>query len=36
VIYRKKIKDVVWNERNWRWETSGLGCMRQLEQAVGK
>jgi hypothetical protein len=36
VIYRKKIKDVVWNERNWRWETSGLGCMRKLEQAVGK
>ena len=31
VIYHKKIKDVVWNERNWRWETSGLGSMRKLE-----
>lgn len=30
MIYRKKIKDVVWNERNWRWETSGLGSMRKL------
>ena len=34
VIYRKKLKDVVWNERNWRWETSGLGSMRKLEQAI--
>ena len=25
LIYRKKVKDVVWNERNWRWETTGLG-----------
>ena len=31
VVYRKKLKDVVWNERNWRWETSGLGLMRKLE-----
>lgn len=30
VIYHKKIKDVVWNERNWRWETNGLGSMRKL------
>ena len=30
VIYHKKVKDVVWNERNWRWETSGLGSMRKL------
>jgi hypothetical protein len=29
VIYNKKIKEVVWNERNWRWETSGLGSMRR-------
>jgi hypothetical protein len=35
VIYRKKVKDVRWNERNWRWETSGLGMMRKLEQAMG-
>ena len=31
VVYRKPLKDVVWNERNWRWETSGLGSMRKLE-----
>jgi len=36
VVYRKKVTDVVWNERNWRWETSGLGFMRKLEQAMGK
>lgn len=30
VIYHKKIKDVVWNERNWRWETNELGSMRKL------
>jgi len=36
VIYRKPIKDVKWNERNWRWETTGLGMMRKLEQAMGK
>jgi hypothetical protein len=30
VIYHKKIKDVVWNEPNWRWETNGLGSMRKL------
>jgi hypothetical protein len=30
VIYRKPVKDVQWNERNWRWETSGLGMMREL------
>jgi hypothetical protein len=36
VIYHKKLKDVQWNERNWRWETSGLGFMRKLEQALEK
>jgi hypothetical protein len=36
VIYHKKVKDVLWNERNWRWETSGLGFMRKLEQALGR
>lgn len=30
VIYHKKVKDVQWSERNWRWETSGLGIMRKL------
>jgi hypothetical protein len=30
VIYRKPVKDVQWNERNWRWETTGLGMMRKL------
>jgi len=34
VIYHKKLKDVQWNERNWRWETSGTGSMRMLEQAM--
>ncbi len=29
-IYHKKVKDVVWSERNWRWETSGLGSMRKI------
>ena len=36
VIYHKKLKDITWNERNWRWETSGLGFMRRLEQAMGR
>jgi hypothetical protein len=36
VTYHKKVKDVVWNERNWRWETSGLGSMRKLEQMMEK
>jgi hypothetical protein len=31
VIYHKKIKDVRWNERNWRWETNGTDSMRKLE-----
>ena len=30
IVYHKKVKDVVWNERNWRWETNGLGSMRKL------
>ena len=29
VVYRKRGKDVNWNERNWRWETTGLGFMRK-------
>lgn len=33
-MYRKPVKSVVWNEKNWRWETSGLGFMRKLEQSV--
>lgn len=35
-IYRKSVKDIMWNEKNWRWETSGLGSMRKLEQAMGR
>ena len=30
IVYHKKVKDVVWNERNWRWETNGLGSKRKL------
>jgi hypothetical protein len=36
VVYRKPVKEVLWNEKNWRWETSGLGFMRKLEQADGR
>jgi hypothetical protein len=36
VIYHKKVKDAVWNDRNWRWETTGLGMMRKIEQAMGR
>lgn len=32
VIYHKPIKEVVWDERNWRWETSGLGSMRKVQK----
>jgi len=35
VIYRKPVKEVLWNEKNWRWETSGLGFMSKLEQVDG-
>jgi hypothetical protein len=35
VVYHKKVKDVVWNERNWRWETNGTGFLRKLEHARG-
>jgi hypothetical protein len=35
VVYRKPVKEVLWNEKNWRWETTGLGMMRKLEQADG-
>jgi hypothetical protein len=36
VVYRKPVKEVLWNEKNWRWETSGLSFMRKLEQADGR
>jgi hypothetical protein len=36
VVYRKPVREVLWNEKNWRWETSGLGFMRKLEQAMGR
>lgn len=29
-IYHKPVSEVVWNEKNWRWETNGLGAMRKL------
>jgi hypothetical protein len=35
-VYRKKLADVRWNGRNWRWEAIGLGAMRKLEEAAGK
>jgi hypothetical protein len=31
VIYCKRASEVVWNEKNWRWETTGKGAMRKLE-----
>ena len=34
VVYRKPVKEVLWNEKNWRWETNGTGFMRKLEQAM--
>ena len=34
VVYRKPVKDIMWNERNWRWETTGLGMMRNLPYSV--
>jgi hypothetical protein len=30
VVHRKPVKEVLWNEKNWRWETTGLGSMRKL------
>jgi hypothetical protein len=36
VVYRKPVKEVLWNEKNWRWETSGLGFMRKLQLADGR
>jgi len=30
MVYHKKLKDIVWNDHNWRWETTGLGMMRKL------
>jgi hypothetical protein len=35
VVYRKPVKEVLWNEKNWRWETRGLGFMRKLKLADG-
>jgi hypothetical protein len=32
VVYRKSVKSILWNEKNWRWETSGPGFMRKPEQ----
>lgn len=29
-IYHKPVSEIVWNEKNWRWETNGLGAMRKL------
>lgn len=26
VVHRKRVKDVKWSNRNWRWETTGLGA----------
>ncbi len=30
VIYRKPVKDIKWNDHNWRWETTGVGSVRKL------
>jgi hypothetical protein len=29
-IYHKKVSDVKWNEKNWRWETTGTGFKRSM------
>lgn len=29
-IYHKPVSEVAWNQKNWRWETNGLGAMRKL------
>jgi hypothetical protein len=34
VVFRKNVKDVVWDEMNWRWETTGLGSMRKVKKAM--
>jgi hypothetical protein len=36
VVFHKKIKEVVWDERNWRWETTGVGSIRKLEKGLGR
>ena len=36
VVYRKPVKEVLWNEKNWRWETSGLGFMRKLAMGADR
>lgn len=30
VTFHKQLRDIVWNEQNWRWETTGTGFMRKL------
>lgn len=30
VIYHKPVKDLKWSQRNWRWETTGLGASRSI------
>ena len=30
MVYRKTVKSVVWNDQNWRWETTGLGAVRRV------
>jgi hypothetical protein len=30
VIYRKHVREIRWDERNWRWETTGLGASRGI------
>lgn len=32
IVCHKPMKEIAWNERNWRWETTGLGMMRKLER----
>lgn len=34
VVYHKKVKDIKWNEQNWRWETHGNGSTSRLEKVV--
>jgi len=33
-LYRKDVETIKWNEKNWRWETTGTGYMRKLERAT--
>ena len=34
IVYHKPLKEIIWNEQNWRWETSGLGSMRRNYREV--